>query len=350
MMEALVKCTPRMEFTFDDKRCTGVQYTPEQGCYLDWCENVHRLFVHRRIDSNEANSQGFDGKTLNRSSREQTYLVRDNRSTRGRLYSACDREDIVNRSFVIAFTPDLCTLVPVTDEGHGYVQCANVQTTIEQGQNAHTSVSMRTGRVRIRTTDGFWVTFTDVQTGRLYVAFTESKRRADRMVACTGIIGCTDEDWTSGQFGPNAVKLISSSVLQFTSTFAYAGIVKFVVRRLFEMLYKRPVTRCALVWQDRRMRHSFGMDNGIPLYSIYKSNEHLFSDVEADIIEVELTPIETLVEMYKHTDSHERRAEMFRNLRYMKNGTLVHCGRKMYKRMAEQLYRKMGKLIESTDV
>lgn len=350
MMEALCKCTPRMDLTMQDGHCTGVQHTPEQECYLQWCENVHRLYVHRRIDSNESNSQGFDGKTLYRGKREQTYLIRDNRATRGRLYSACDREDIVNRSFIIAFLPDLCTLVSVTDEGHGYVQCPDVQSVMEPGEKQFELVSMRTGRVQIRTLSGWRITYTDVQTGRLYSVFTQSEVSAKRLNSYTGIVACTDEDCTSGQFGMNTTELVSRTVQSFSPSFPYAGIVKYVVRRLFEMLYKRPTTKSDIVWQAQYLRNSFGMDNGIPLYSIYKSNEHLFSDVEADIIEVELTPVQVLSDMYKSTRPDERRAEMFRNLRYIKNGTLVHCGQKMYKRMAEQLYRKMKRMVESTDV
>ncbi len=355
MLESLCVCTVHGEFVYNNAgECISVQYTKGQESYLEFCSFVHRMYVHRKIDAIESNAQGFGGKTRTPAKREQTYTIqvsngrgKTNGLRTGRLYSMSDREDIINRTFLMAFTPDTCTLFPVTDDGRGYIQCPSVQVESEEYVRETTTIHPYSGKEYKNRYPGYLVTFT-CTSGQLYQTFTNSLNRVEEMTACTGIAGIVDSKLEKGDFGDcTAVKLRSNSVRQYNAAYPYSGIIKYVATHYFQWLFKRTSHKCTLVWQHDRDRSNHGMENSIPLYTILENNEGMFSNVELDIIAVELMTPEELAQAYSSVRPDERRATAFRDIR-VSNGEQTHTdtGSRVYYKMVVQLYTKMRAMYE----
>jgi hypothetical protein len=349
LLEALSICTVRGEIVFADGSVTAVQYTPEQERYLEFCSYVHRMYVHRKIDAVESSAVGFSGKTYNRQSTVGTYTVQVTNGHRkqtgrrtGRLFSGCDREDIVNRAFLINFTPDICTACPVNGDGKGYLQMANctvdVQEVIEELPTQHNG-----GQKYIRSRHGWRCTFVCQTTGQVATVFTQNWMTVCRLAECTGIFAMIN-----GVNEENQFVISARNVRQYNNAYPYSGAVKYIINDYFHTLFKRSVMKCEIVWQEKQLRNNAGMDNSAPLYSIMQDNAHLFSDKERDLLLVELMQESELRTLYKDSRLDECKAKHFRTLqnnRTRSNSCTV--GYKGYNSMTAQLYSKMRNLVDA---
>lgn len=347
LLEALSICTVRGEIVFADSSVTAVQYTPEQERYLEFCSHVHRMYVHRKIDAVESQAVGFAGKTYNRQQTVGTYTVQVTNGNRestgrrtGRLFSTCDREDIVNRSFLLSFTPDICTACPVNDDGQGYLQMpkctVHVQEVIE---NIPTPVNG--GQMYSRARHGWLCTFVCCTTGQVATVFTQNWLTVQRVSVCTGIFG------TVKSIEDNRLILSARTVRQYNNAYPYSGAVKYIINDYFHLLFKRSLKKCEIVWQEKALRNNAGMDNSAPLYSIMQDNAHLFSDVERDLLIVELMQESEIRSLYKDSRLNECKARHFRTLQDKRTGKQTcNVSYKRYKNMLEQLYSKMRKLVD----
>jgi len=188
LMEALVdvRPVPEIDIRALDKhtRKLGTNvftvYTVPQLMFLNFAVQFATWHAEPRLTALEYRATGREyGRQLYRGNR-----LGDGKQA-SRMFSDGERLDIINRTCLVCFCPEIARTVPVTDEGCGYIQCRNVQ--ISRNDSAkHTFTEYRRHSVKEVERTCTEITYRDMDSGQEYVVYTKSLKRAKELYEYTG--------------------------------------------------------------------------------------------------------------------------------------------------------------------
>ena len=197
---------------------------------------------------------------------------------------------------------------------------------------------------------GWFIVYTCSETGQEFSTFTQSLQRAERLSSYTSIVAVMEDSLvdslTVGLFGTveHPVMLINNSVTKYTPSGVYFRTLKYMMYTIYEYLFRRSVEITDQNLAEHRyskMARKFVHDTD---FSLYEASEHLLTNEQKDVVEVELTLTEFLPH---HEDHRERRVSLYRRLVYDRTGKWPNVGRYQYEKLKAKVYTEILEIMNS---
>lgn len=360
LVETLVKFRPVPEFDVRDTFVHGTNvftiYTPAQLGYLSFAVDFAQWYGDERLTAleNRLISRTY-GRSLYRGS--QYGHGRQN----SRMFSDSERSDILNRTCIVCFCPEIARTIPVTDEGCGYVSCADIK--VDWEECTFWREYVRAGEFIRQKDNGWKLTFTDNTTGQKYFVHTRAIKSLVLWKEFTGFYGVgkrpieftTPAPITGGMFGSveqiasmpwdeqnsnrqedcvpvREIELDPDSLAPYAHEYSFHRMLKFFGMNIFRFLFRRPVGPDKLLREHKASRDARRSFRSTPLYEFMRrlgmdehgaaapkdtefpefsiENLHI-PDAWIDLCTVELM---TSKELPRTEDHRDRRVQAFRLL------------------------------------
>lgn len=298
LVETLVQFRPVPQFDVRDTFVHGTNvftiYTPAQLGYLSFAVDFAQWYGDERLTAleNRLISRTY-GRSLYRGS--QYGHGRQN----SRMFSDSERSDILNRTCIVCFCPEIARTIPVTDEGCGYVSCADISVDWTMCEYKYDTVE--NGEVRKKKVSGWKFTFTDNTTGQKYFVHTRSTKYAVLWKEYTGFYGVskrpieftTPAPITGGMFGSveqiasmpwdeqnsnrqedcvpvREIELDPESLAPYAQEYNFHRMLKFFGMNIFRFLFRRPVGPDKLLREHKYSRDARRSFRSTPLYEFMR--------------------------------------------------------------------------------
>lgn len=398
LMEALVDVRPVPEIdvrTLDKHtRKLGTNlftvYTVPQLMFLNFAVQFATWHAEPRLTALEYRATGREyGRQLYRGNR-----LGDGKQA-SRMFSDSERLDIINRTCLVCFCPEIARAVPVTDEGCGYIQCRNVQ--ISRDADArHTFTEYRRHSVKEVERACIKVTYRDVDSGQEYVVYTKSLKRAEELYNCTnGFYGVSKhpvlftcpapvagpfgslEDiarlpWSDEQDEPpysplHVIELDADSVAPIRG-YVFSRMLKYFGLNIYRFLFRRTDYLNTVIAEHRITRQARSNHKSPELYTFlrrmgYDENgvptprgpEYLpLLDGCIPVSWMDLCTVELTLSKYLPfcSDNRERRVEAYRRLWeervYLNTGVKKRCSmtRTQYVNFRTLVFKRVREILE----
>lgn len=327
-------------------------------------------------------------------------LYRGNRLGQGgqtsRMFSDGERLDIINRTCLVCFCPEIARSVPVTDDGCGYIQCRNVQVS-RKDDARHVFTEYRRNSIKEVERVCSEITYKDIDTAQEYKVYTRSLDRADLMYSFkNGIYGvskypvvynCPDpvsgpfgslEDiaklpWTNEQdeeppYTPAHIIELDADSVAPVRGYVFSRMLKYFGLNIYRFLFRRTDYLNTLISEHRRTRQARSNHKSPELYTFLRRMGYDENGCPADrgpeflplldncipVAWVDLCTVELTLSKYLPfcSDHRERRVEMFRRLWeervYLSTGVKRECKmtRTQYVNFRTVVFKRIREILE----
>lgn len=360
LVEILVSLRPVPQLDVRDTFVHGTNvfsvYTPAQLGYLSFAVDFAQWYGDSVVTAleNRLISRQY-GRTLYRGSQY------GHGGPQSRMFSDSERADILNRTCIVCFCPEIARTIPVTDEGCGYVSCTDVS--VEWGYHEFWIDTVRKDHVHRQKVHGYKYTFTDKSDGQKYFVHTQSLKDALKWREFKGFYGVSlspiqftvPTPPVGGQFGSveqiasmpwdeehdkrpddsipvRAIQLDPLSLAPYAGEYHFHRMLKFFGMNIFRFLFRRPSGENHLIREHKKSRDARRNFRSTPLYEFMRrlgmdehgaaapkdaefpefsiENLHI-PDAWIDLCTIELASSK---ELPKTADPRDRRVQGFRML------------------------------------